>query len=157
MIKLQRHNSKLFLLIILILSGVKSFSQSTGDEIIGTWWNQEKDAQIEIYKSGTTYYGKLIWMKNQNDPVTGKLLLDKKNPNEKLRGKPLLNSNLMYGFIFIRDDKEWSEGKIYDGRKGKTYKCIIKLNADNTIKVTGYIGASWMGLGETSIWTRKNN
>ncbi|SHL73618.1 DUF2147 domain-containing protein [Flavobacterium saccharophilum] len=157
MIKLQRHNSKLFLLIILFFSGVNSFSQSTGDEIIGTWWNQEKDGQIEIYKSGSTYSGKLIWMKNQNDPVTGKLLLDKKNPNEKLRGKPLLNSNLMYGFIFIREDKEWSDGKIYDGRKGKTYKCIIKLNADSTIKVTGYIGASWMGLGETSIWTRKNN
>jgi len=76
------------------------------------------------------------------------------NPNEKLCSKPLLGSNLLYGFTFDKDDKEWSNGKIYDGRKGKTYKCMIKINADHTLNVSGYIGASWMGLGETSIWTR---
>lgn len=142
-----------FLLLLSLYCG-KSFAQNTGDEIIGTYWNQEKEAQIQIYKSSNTYAGKLIWMKNQNDPVTGKPVLDTKNPNEKLRGKPLLGSNLMHGFTFSKEDKEWSNGKIYDGRKGKTYKCRIKLNADGTLNVTGYIGASWMGLGETNVWTR---
>lgn len=151
---LWRYYSKLSLLMILLLWAGRSFGQTTGDEITGTWLNQEKDGQIEIYKSDDTYFGKLVWMKNQNDPTAGGLLLDKKNPNEKLRNKPLLGSNLMSGFTFDKEDKEWSNGKIYDGRKGKTYKCIIKLNADHTLKVNGYIGASWMGLGETSTWTR---
>ena len=149
-----KHCSKLSLTLILVLFATKSFCQTTGNEITGIWLNQEKDGQIEVYKSGNTYSGKLVWMKNQNDPATGELLLDKKNPNEKLRSKPLLGSDLMHGFTFDREDKEWSKGKIYDGRKGKTYKCRIKLSADNTLKVTGYIGASWMGLGETSIWTK---
>lgn len=30
--------------------------------------------------------------------------VDKKNPNEKLRSKPLLGSNLMYGFTFDEND-----------------------------------------------------
>lgn len=146
--------SKLSFFLFLLLFASKSFSQTAGDEILGTWWNQEKDGQIEIYKLGSTYAGKLIWMKNQNDPTTGKLLLDKKNPDEKLRSKPLLGSNLMYGFTFSKEDEEWSNGKIYDGRKGKTYKCRIRINADQKLEVTGYIGASWMGLGETNIWTK---
>lgn len=145
---------KLSLLLLLSLYTCNSFGQTTGEEIIGSWWNQKKDGQIQIYKSGNTYTGKLIWMKNENDPSTGKLLLDKKNPDTKLRNKSLLGSNLMYGFIFIKEDKEWGNGKIYDGRKGKTYKCRIKLNDNGTLNVTGYIGASWMGLGETTIWTR---
>jgi uncharacterized protein (DUF2147 family) len=152
--QLPNRFSKLSLFLFLLLCAGKSFSQTTGDEIIGTWWNQERDGQIEIYKSGATYAGKLTWMKNQNDPTTGKLLLDKKNPDRKLRSKPLLGSDLMYGFAFSKEDKEWSNGKIYDGRKGKTYKCRIKINPDQTLKVTGYIGASWMGLGETNVWTK---
>lgn len=146
--------SKLSLFMFLILYAGKSFSQTTGDEIIGTWWNQEKDGQIEIYRSGSNYAGKLVGMKNQNDPITGKLLLDKKNPDVNLRSKPLLGSDLMYGFTFSKEDKEWCNGKIYDGRKGKTYKCCIKISPDNTLKVNGYVGAAWMGLGETSTWTK---
>lgn len=152
--QLINHFSNLSIFLFLLLLAGKSFGQTTGNEIIGTWWNQEKDGQIEIYKLGNTYAGKLVWMKNQNDPSTGNLLLDKKNPDEKLRSKPLLGSNLMYGFIFNKEDQEWSNGKIYDGRKGKTYKCRIQTNGDQKLKVTGYIGASWMGLGETSIWTK---
>lgn len=149
-----KQNLKLVALLVLVLISGKSFGQTTGEEIIGTWWNQEKDCQIEIYKSGDTFVGKLVWMKNQNDPSTGQLLMDKKNPNEKLRIKPLLGSNLMHGFTFDKEAKEWINGKIYDGRKGKTYKCRMKLAADKTLKLTGYVGASWMGLGETSIWTK---
>lgn len=146
--------SKLLLFLFLSVCVSQSFGQSTGEEIIGTWWNQEKDGQIEIYKSGNTYAGKLVWMKDQNDPATGKLLLDKKNPDEKLRSKPLLGSNLMYGFTFSKQENEWNNGKIYDGRKGKTYKCLLRIQADHVLKVTGYLGASWMGLCETTIWTR---
>lgn len=149
-----KFTTKLFLGLALLLISAKSFCQTTGDEIIGTWWNQEKDGKIEIYKSDNTYAGKLIWIKEPNDTTTGKPLLDKKNPDEKLRGKPILGSNLMYGFVFNKEDKEWIDGKIYNGREGDTYKCYIELNSDKTLKVRGYIGASWMGLGKTNTWTR---
>ena len=58
----QLHNPyfKLSLIMIFLLWTSKSFGQTTGDEIIGTWWNQDKDGQIEIYKSGNTYAGKLV-------------------------------------------------------------------------------------------------
>lgn len=134
-----------------------SAAQNTGNEIVDTWWNQEKEAQIEIYQRGSTYAGKIVWLKEPNDPETGKLKLDMKNPDTNLRSRPILGSDLLHGFTFDKSEKEWVDGTIYDGREGKTYKCYIALNTDGTLKVRGYIGASWMGLGKTNIWTRKTN
>jgi uncharacterized protein (DUF2147 family) len=152
--KLVGRCSQILFLLTMIVCSNKSFCQSTGEEILGIWSNQEKAGHIEIYRSGETYSGKLTWMKTPKDPVTGQLLLDTKNPDDRLRNKPLLGSTLMYGFTFSKDSKEWVNGKIYDGRKGKTYKCRLTLQDANTLLVYGYIGASWMKLGETNTWSR---
>ena len=138
----------------LIASHARSFAQTTGDEIIGTWMDEEKDGEINIYKTGNTYAGKLIWMKEPNDPETGKPRLDKNNPDVKLHKQPLLGRDIMYGFVFVKADKEWTDGKVYDGRSGKTYKSNLTLSPDKTLKLRGYIGAAWMGLGKTTTWTR---
>lgn len=142
---------------VLLLATTYSFGQTTGDEILGTWLNQEKEAQIEITKTGETYSGKIVWLKLPNDPETGKARLDKFNPDSKLRSRPILGSELLYGFIFDNNEKEWNEGTIYDGRESKSYKCYMSLNPDGSLKVRGYVGLSWMGLGKTNIWTRKTN
>ena len=141
-------------MILLLAANAKSFAQTTGDEIIGTWMDAEKDGEIDIYKTGNTYAGKLIWIKEPNDPATGKPKLDKNNPDAKLRSQQLLGRDLMSGFIFEKSDKQWPGGKIYDSRSGKTYKCYLALGDDKTLKLHGYIGSAWMGLGKTTIWTR---
>ncbi len=140
--------------VLLLFAASKSFAQTTGDEILGTWMDEEKDGEIEIYKSGNTYAGKLIWMKDPNDPATGKPRLDKNNPDAKQRNQALLGKDLMFGFVFVKEDKEWADGKIYDGRSGKTYKSYLTLDGNKILKLRGYIGAAWMGLGKTTVWTR---
>lgn len=137
--------------------GTWSYGQTTGDEILGTWFNQEREARIEIKRSSATYSGKIVWLKDPNDPDTGKPRLDKHNPDSKLQSRQILGSELLYGFVFNQDKMEWSDGTIYDGREGKSYKCYLSLNPDGTLKVRGYVGASWMGLGKTNIWTREKN
>jgi len=154
---LLKSSSNFSLAVVLLLASTSSFGQTTGNEIIGTWLNQEKEALIEIDKHGTTYSGKITWLKEPNDTETGKQRLDKYNPDKKLQSRPILGSELLYGFVFDKDEKEWSKGTIYDGREGKSYKCYITLNPDGSLKVRGYIGAAWMGLGKTNTWTRKTN
>lgn len=147
-----------FLLSLLLTALItQAVAQTRGDDILGVWWNQEKEAQIEIYQSGSSYSGKIVWLKEPNDPETGKPKLDKKNPDAKLRSRAILGSDLLFGFTFNKSEKEWAGGTIYDGREGKSYKCYISLNADGSLKVRGYIGASWMGLGKTNTWTRTTN
>lgn len=151
----QMLTSVCFLLAMLFQS-TRSFSQTTGDELIGNWWNQEKEAQIEIYKNGNTYSGKIVWLKEPTDLTTGKPKLDLKNPDTKLRSRPVIGTDLLFGFVFDKSEKEWTGGTIYDARDGKSYKSYLKRNTDGTLKVRGYIGASWMKLGKTNIWTKVN-
>ncbi len=144
---------QIFYLLCSLLVAACAQGQTTGNEILGKWWNQEKDAQIEVSLSGSTYSAKVVWMKTPND-ANGKLRTDIENPDATLRSRTILNLVFMTGFKFDSDDKEWSGGKIYDARAGKTYKCFLSLNSNGSLKVRGYIGASWMGLGKTNTWTR---
>jgi uncharacterized protein (DUF2147 family) len=143
----------LLFLATMMIAGKPVFSQTTkADDIKGIWFNAEKDAKIEIYKSGSQFYGKIIWLKEPIDPETNKPKLDKLNPDVKLKNRPKLGLIIMNHFVF--EDGEWNDGTIYDSKKGDTYKCTMKLGNSNTLNVRGYIGKSWMGLGKTTVWTR---
>ena len=138
-------------LILSIFSSVISLGQSASpaDDILGVWLSEEKDGKIEIYKSGNNYSGKLIWGKTifEADGVTSKK--DTKNTDEKLRTRNLKDLVMLTDFVF--EDGEWTNGKIYDPKSGKTYSSTIKLQG-NTLSLRGYVGISL--LGRTSVWTR---
>ncbi len=145
------------IIILLILSLFFShllYSQSKKtDEIIGKWITENGEAKVEIFKIGEIYYGKIIWLNEPIDKDTGKPKKDKNNPDQKLKERPIMGLVIVSGFIF--DGKNhWEEGTIYDAKSGKTYNCYINFENLNKIKVRGYIGKSWMGLGRTTYWTR---
>jgi uncharacterized protein (DUF2147 family) len=50
-----------------------------------------------------------------------------------------------------QDDDEWSGGKIFDPKKGKTYNCKIWLD-DGELKVRGYAGPFF----RTQTWHRQS-
>ncbi len=52
-----------------------------------------------------------------------------------------------------KDGKEWSGGYILDPASGKEYRCVIKLEGNDKLKVRGYIGTPF--LGRTQYWYRK--
>lgn len=127
-----------------------SYSTDTGaDQILGTWWNHEKDAHIEIYKCDEKYCGKIIWLKNPTEDGAPKK--DKHNPDESLRSRPLKGLDILSGFEYSGDDK-WEEGEIYNPRDGKTYSCYLDLLEENRLKVRGFIGFSL--IGKTQYWER---
>lgn len=112
------------------------------DQIIGKWWTPKKDGQIEIYKSGTKYFGKLIWGKNGTKK-------DVNNPKEELRSRPLIGMDLFTNFTYKASDAQWIDGKIYDPEGGKTYSCKIWLSDDGkTLNARGFIGFSLLGRTE---------
>lgn len=127
-------------------------AQKGADAVVGVWLNQDKDAHINIEKKGGKYYGKIIWMKNPIDEETKKAKLDKHNPEAKLKARPLLNLEILTGFVYDAGDNEWTDGDIYDPKTGKTYSCYMVLNNPNELKVRGYIGISM--IGRTNIWTK---
>ncbi len=142
----------LFLVALMAIPAGTLLAQShQADDIIGTWLNQEGTGKIQIFKVGSNFYGKIIWLKEPNDSVTGKPRTDKENPDPKLKTVPLIGLVNLKGFSFDGKD-EWKDGTIYDPKNGKTYSCFIKFDGPDKLRIRGYIGISL--LGRTTIWTR---
>jgi uncharacterized protein (DUF2147 family) len=149
----MKKTTSLFLLIVATLWSAISASAQTykADDIVGTWLNQEATGKITLYKENGQYFGKLVWLREPNDKVTGLPRTDVENPDAKLKSQPIIGMINMKNFTF--DGKEeWSGGTIYDPKNGKTYKCYIQFDGPSKLKVRGYIGVSL--LGRNTYWTR---
>ena len=126
-----------------------------GNDICGIWWNKDKDAKIKIYLSNGKYWGQIHWLKNPIDTVTNKPKVDKNNPDETQRNRPIMGLLILKNLVWDADDQEWDDGDIYDPKSGNTYSLTCKLTDKNTMELRGYIGFSL--LGRTDIWTRTSD
>jgi uncharacterized protein (DUF2147 family) len=122
------------------------------DAIVGVWKTGEGNAMVRIYKNGEKYQGKVVWLKEPNDPETGKPKQDKNHPDEANRTRPILGMINIWGFSY-KEKNLWDDGNIYDPKNGSTYSCTIKMINPNTLEVRGYIGVSI--IGRTDNWTRQ--
>ena len=143
--------SLLFLVAILFLGLNLSAQSYKADDILGIWFNEEKDAKVKIYEENGKYYGKIVWLDEPNEPDTGLPKLDDENSDETLQTRPLMGLLLMNAFEFDGDD-EWEDGEIYDPKNGSSYSCYIKFESKEVLKVRGFIGISW--IGRTTYWTK---
>ncbi|WP_345955201.1 DUF2147 domain-containing protein [Mucilaginibacter sp. PAMB04168] len=132
-----------------LLFSASSFAQSA-DAILGKWINPSGEGQIQIYKKGSLFYGKLAWLKQPNDETTGQPKTDKNNPDKNLHSRPILGLEILKDFKFD-GESVYDDGNIYDPKNGKIYSCKMTLNG-NKLKIRGYIGISLLGRSE--IWTR---
>lgn len=137
---------RILIILSLIFISLPIFAQA--DKILGTWLSADKKAHVEMYKSNNIYYGKISWLSQPNDLVTGKPQLDTKNPDVSKRSQPVLGLILFNNFTY--EDGEYVGGKIYDVRDGKIYTGKLWLNEDGTLSMRGYIGF----LYSTETWTR---
>lgn len=141
---MNKYTSFLLLFMAISFSGLAQ----NKDSILGRWLNASGEGQIEIYKRGDKYFGKLVWLKEPNE--NGKPKLDVKNPVESLRNRPKLGLEILKGFAF--KDETWTDGTIYDPKTGKTYSCNITLKQSDQLNIRGYIGISL--IGRTEVWKR---
>ena len=139
---------KLLILIFSFCFFLSATVNAQADKIIGTWLTEDKETHIEIYKSNNLYFGKITWLKQPNDPQTNKPWLDEKNQDPKKRTQKLLGSVMLWNVKF--DDDEYTGGKVYDSRDGKTYTGKLWLTDNNTLKMRGYFGIFF----STETWAR---
>ncbi|HEY1047411.1 MAG TPA: DUF2147 domain-containing protein [Bacteroidia bacterium] len=142
------------LLVAMMIPAANMFSKKTdadGDKLIGIWTPSDGRSKIKIEKIGSKYYGKIVWLKEPNDPQTSKPKLDKNNPDTAMRKTPLKGYRVFKDFNY-KGNKEWSDGTVYDPKNGKTYSCVINMKDDNTIDIRGYVGIKTFG--RTDTWKR---
>ena len=120
---------------------------------LGDWttYNDEgTEAQsvVRITESGGKLRGRII-----------RVLPTEAYPNPQFRcddcegeyqGQDLRTVPLIEGMEWRGD--EFAGGRITDPTNGKTYKCVLKLDGSDRLKVRGYIGIR--ALGRTQVWRR---
>ena len=132
-----------FALLLVSLTTIPAIAQKGNpDAVLGSYWNPEKSARIEIFRDGDSLVGKIAWLK---EPMK-----DVNNPDPELRGRDLL------GVVFMRDfefdgKNTWAGGEMYSPEHGKYVSAKLTLQKDGSLKIRGYIGSPL--LGKTKIFT----
>jgi uncharacterized protein (DUF2147 family) len=132
-----------------VMLGWSGLAVAQHDNIEGVWFNDTKEAKIQIYK-GTDgkLYGKIVWLK---EPMrNGKAKLDDNNPDKQLKRQPVVGLVILKGFT--KDGSQYVDGSIYDPDNGKTYDCKMTYKGGKTLSIRGYIGISL--IGRTTVWER---
>mgnify|MGYP001430929496 CR=1 FL=1 len=142
---------KIILTMVIVVSSTLAFAQTNAD-IVGEWYNAEKDAVITLFEDNKTVSGKITWMKFPNNE-NGKPKTDPLNDDKSLRNRSRMGMKIMYNFTYDGDD-EWDDGEIYDPKSGNTYRGTINMVSKNRLNLRGYVGISWFG--RTSHWARKS-
>jgi uncharacterized protein (DUF2147 family) len=130
---------------------------ANADDILGVWFNGEKDAQIEIFRCGAKYCGKIVWLKDPNYPegskdgVPGTPKIDHHNPDPAHQKDHVMGLQIVHDFVHGGDER-WKDGKVYDPKNGKTYSGKMTLISPKQLDLRGYIGISI--IGRTTSWTR---
>lgn len=122
------------------------------DAVLGRWLSSKKRNQVQIYRQGDKYYGRLIWMLEPTDPTTKRPKTDIENPDVSLRSRPLMNMVMMSDLVY-KGNNTWTGGQVYNPEDGKTYSCDLTLRDPNSLDIHGYVMGISL-LGRTKTWTR---
>jgi len=137
--------------ILLVIALISICSTTMAQDIFGHWKSVDDETGkaksiVEIYQEGEKVYGKIIELidPSEPDPLC-------KECTGALKDQPILGLIIIDGLT--KDGDEYNDGHILDPNNGKSYKCYIVLEDDDTLKVRGYVGFSL--LGRTQYWVRE--
>jgi len=94
--------------------------------------------------------GRIYWLKKPLSPG-GRPKRDHRNPDFRLRDRPLCGLRILSGFRRTNDDT-WSAGQIYNPSDGRTFSSTMTLEHDGGLRIHGYLGVPV--LGKTVAWVR---
>jgi uncharacterized protein (DUF2147 family) len=119
----------------------------------GVWLTEDGKARVSVYRCGEAICGKVVSLKEPNDPATGKPKLDKFNRDTGKRGRPIIGVELMAGLKPGGTPDQW-EGSLYNPEDGDTYKGILTALSPLAMKLQGCVLGGLICKSET--WKRVN-
>ena len=96
-----------------------------------------------MYQCGDKVCGRVSAL---DEPLndSGKAKVDRNNPDESLKGRPISWMDGLTGFS-SKKAGSFRGGRIYNPRDGKVYKAILAPLDDGTLKIWGYVGVPALG------------
>ena len=118
----------------------------------GMWLTQGGNSRIRLADCGGALCGTIVWLKEPNDPDTGKPKTDKNNSDASKRSRPLIGVQIVLGMKPAGADK-WS-GQVYNAEDGKTYSGNLTFSGGNALQLQGCALGGLVCKGQT--WTKVN-
>lgn len=119
----------------------------------GNWLTENGRATVAIVDCGGALCGKIIALKEPNDPATGKPKADSNNSDVAKRIRPLIGVQIVIDMKRDSTADKW-RGQVYNAEDGNTYSGSITLVNAKTLNLKG------CALGglicKTQTWTRTN-
>jgi uncharacterized protein (DUF2147 family) len=127
-------------------------SASAGDPL-GKWLTESGKATVAIVNCGDAVCGKIVALKEPNDPATGKPKTDMHNADASKRDRLVIGVQIVIGMKRDGTADKWA-GQIYNAEDGKTYSGTITLVDAKTLNLQGCALGGL--LCKTQTWTRAN-
>jgi uncharacterized protein (DUF2147 family) len=137
--------------IALATLGPKMIAPALAANPLGTWYTADKDSQVRITNCGGALCGALVWLKEPNDPATGRPKTDKNNASSSKQNRPLLGVEIVLGMKPSSTPDKW-EGDVYNAQDGKTYSGSFTMTGASTAELKGCVLGGLICKSQT--WTR---
>lgn len=129
-----------------------SVAADAGVSPLGRWYAEGGAAQVDVESCGDGICARIVWLRSPFDE-NGCELTDRSNPDVSLRGRPLVGLQILESLTPVADAADtWAGGSIYDPTSGRTYRCTMRLDGPDRLRVRGYFGIEL--LGRTTTWLR---
>jgi uncharacterized protein (DUF2147 family) len=138
--------------IALSLLALLAIAPARAADALGTWYTADKDSQVRISNCGGAICGTLVWLKEPNDPATGRPKTDKNNADAGKQNRPLIGVQIVLGMKPSGTPNVWS-GDVYNAQDGKTYSGSFTLTGANTAELKGCVLSV---ICKSQTWTRAN-
>ena len=127
-------------------------SSALAADPLGVWLTQTGTSRIRVADCGGALCGTIIWLKEPNDPDTGKPKTDKNNSDAAKRSRPLIGVQIVLGMKPAGAGK-WT-GQVYNAEDGKTYSGNLTFSGGDSLQLQGCALGGLMCKGQT--WTKVN-
>ncbi len=142
------------------LAGTATSAAAQSPSVYGVWLTESKSAHVEIWSCAGQgrgpVCGRLVKLLNprgpDGKPVAPEQAVDFRNADPALRNRKILETVFLYDFKPAREPNSFEEGTIHSAEDGKTYRANLRLQADGTLLLRGYVGTPMLGRSQT--WTR---
>lgn len=116
-----------------IFISTQIIAQQSASSIEGIWEAQGK-YRIQISQDRGVYNGKIIWI------APGTETKDVKNPDPNLRSRDLVGVEMLKGFTYNPNKKEWTGGSIYAPGAGGKLKARLSIKNKNELQIKASMG-----------------
>ena len=149
----QQFMSRIFVIATSAILCVAAVTPTWAGDLHGNWLTENGRATVTIVDCGGALCGKIVALKEPNDPATGKPKTDKNNSDAAKRIRPLIGVQIVIDMKPDATADRW-KGQVYNAEDGNTYGGSITLVNAKTLNLQG------CALGglicKTQRWTRPN-